>query len=172
MPSNLKVNTDYGSPSETVRNIVAPMINIEPAGYFIMVDVINNAVFEGQIESILDCVEKDSKATFQRTERCVSISHVGMVFAPLLFIFSPIYCYEAPEEVVGIVASAFMLEPFLQDISPHYISGIECVIYSIASAGDDTPVGDIFTFTIGKTCNPLHTDKEHNNYFILYMHSM
>jgi hypothetical protein len=160
MPSNLKVNTDYGSPSENVRNIVAPMINIEPTGFFQLVDLVHIAYFEGQIESILDCVEKDSKATFQHTERCVSISHVSTVFAPVVFIFSPIYSYETPEEVVGVVAAAIVLQLFLENVSPHYISGIECVFYSTSGAGgDDTLVGDIYTFTIGKACNPLHTDQ-------------
>jgi len=146
---NLTLHTNLGGSSTMTNSMVAPIINQEPQQHMLLLDLYNDLILEGHIDSIIECVQNDRKATFQHTERCVSMSRVipqaGM---PHVLILSPIYPYNAPSEVYGIMSAGIVLAPFLQMLSPDYVSGIEVVIYSLPSDKSDEITDVYFTLSI------------------------
>lgn len=147
---NLTVHTNLGGSSTTrTTSMIAPIINQEPHQHMLLLDMYNDLNFEGHIDSIIDCVQNDRKASFKHTERCVSLSNIipqtGM---PHVLVMSPIYPHNALNEVYGIINTGVILVPFLQKLSPDYISGIDVVIHSVPMDGSDENTGIFYTISI------------------------
>ena len=135
--TNYRVHTTVDPNSSAYSGpdaLAAPLVNVEPWESFRLLDLYCPGKFGHMVDKVIACSKFDRKASFGHTERCASLSKIleGVYSAPpSVFILSPIYPLEDPDDLVGLMFTALSMENFLQKTIPEYITGLDCVIHSV-----------------------------------------